>query len=143
MSKVIVGLSTSGDGIASGTGEHDFMTVHEAVLGWVFNLRSWQAAQGMDGGEDTAESRLWGEEFDRIGAQLTGRRMFDFSYPYWGDRRALPGNQGASGQLLSARRRVRAARPGDRRRDAVRVLPRGRGLANPARGGYRPVSTNL
>jgi dihydrofolate reductase len=85
MSKVIVGLSTSIDGIASGTGEHDFMTVHEAVLGWVFNLRSWQAAQGMEGGEDTAESNMWGEEFERIGAQLVGRRMFDFSDPYWGD----------------------------------------------------------
>jgi dihydrofolate reductase len=85
MSKVIVGLSTSIDGIASGTGEHDFMAVHEAVLGWLFNLRSWRAAQGLEGGEDTAESKLWGEEFGRIGAQLTGRRMFDFSEPYWGD----------------------------------------------------------
>jgi dihydrofolate reductase len=85
MSKVIVGLSTSIDGIAGGTGEHDFMAVHEAVLGWVFNLRSWRAAQGIEGGEDTAESKLWGEESERIGAQLTGRRMFDFSEPYWGD----------------------------------------------------------
>jgi len=85
MSKVIVALSTSVDGIASGSSEQDFMAVHEAVLGWVFNLRSWQAAQGMDGGEDTAESRLWAQEFERIGAQLIGRRMFDFSEPYWGD----------------------------------------------------------
>jgi hypothetical protein len=56
MSKVIIGLSTSVDGMASGTTEDDFMAVHEAVLGWVFNLRSWQAAQGMEGGHDTAES---------------------------------------------------------------------------------------
>jgi len=85
MSKVIVGLSTSLDGIASGTTEEDFMSVHEAVLGWVFNLRSWQTEQGMDGGEDTPESRLWATEFDRIGAQIVGRRMYDFSHPYWGD----------------------------------------------------------
>ncbi len=85
MSKVIVGLSTSVDGIAGGSTEDNFMTVHQAVLGWVFGLRSWQTAQNMDGGEDTAESRLWAQEYDRIGAQVVGRRMFDFSEPYWGD----------------------------------------------------------
>lgn len=85
MSTVIVGLSTSVDGIASGTTEDDVMAVHEAVLGWVFGLRGWQAAQGMDGGQDTAESRLWTEEYERIGAQLVGRRMFDYSEPYWGE----------------------------------------------------------
>jgi hypothetical protein len=55
-SKVIIGLSTSVDGMASGTTEDDFMAVHEAVLGWVFNLRSWQVAQGIEGGHDTAGS---------------------------------------------------------------------------------------
>lgn len=84
-SKVIVGLSTSVDGIANSTGADDFRTVHEAVLGWVFNLRTWRAAQGMDGGEDTEESRMWGDLFDQIGAQLVGRGMFDFGDPYWGD----------------------------------------------------------
>lgn len=85
MGKVIVGLSTSVDGIASGTTEDDLMVVHEAVLGWVFGLRGWQAAQGMEGGQDTGESRLWVEEFERIGAQVVGRRMFDYSEPYWGE----------------------------------------------------------
>jgi dihydrofolate reductase len=85
MGKVIIGLSTSVDGIASGTTEHNFMAVHEAVLGWVFNLRSWQAAQGMDGGQDSPESELWAKEFDQVGAQIVGRRLFDFSHPYWGD----------------------------------------------------------
>lgn len=85
MSKVIVGLSTSVDGIASGTGDEDFQTVHEAVLGWLFNLRSWQAAQGMTDGQDSPESQLWGIEYERAGAQIVGRRMFDYSHPYWGD----------------------------------------------------------
>ena len=85
MSKVIVGLSTSVDGIASGTSEDDFWPVHEAVLGWLFNLRSWREAQGMEGGEDTEDSRLWSEEFQRIGAQIVGRRMFDFSVDAWGE----------------------------------------------------------
>lgn len=85
MSKVIVGLSTSVDGVSSGTTDDDVMQVHEAVLGWLFNLRSWQAQQGMGGGQDTPESRFWAREFERIGAQIVGRRMFDYSHPYWGD----------------------------------------------------------
>jgi dihydrofolate reductase len=51
MSKVIVGLSTSVDGIASGT----------------------------------TESRLWAEQYERVGAQVVGRRLFDYSDPYWGE----------------------------------------------------------
>jgi dihydrofolate reductase len=85
MSKVIVGLSTSVDGIASGTSEEDFWKVHEAVLGWLFNLRSWREAQGMEGGEDTEDSQLWDEDFQRVGAQIVGRRMFDFSVEAWGE----------------------------------------------------------
>jgi dihydrofolate reductase len=85
MSNVVVGLSMSADGIASGTGEEDFWEVHQAVLGWVFDLRSWREAQGMDGGENNKDSRLWGEGFARTGAQIVGRRMFDFSFPHWGE----------------------------------------------------------
>jgi dihydrofolate reductase len=85
MGKVVVGMSMSLDGIASGTTEADFWAVHEAVLGWLFDLKSWRAAQGMDGGEDNDDSRVWAEEYERIGAQIIGRRMFDFGYPHWGD----------------------------------------------------------
>jgi dihydrofolate reductase len=83
--KVIVGLSTSLDGIASGVSQDDFWEVHNATLGWVFDLASWRAAQGMEGGDDTEESRMWGEQNRRIGAQIVGRRMFDFGYDAWGD----------------------------------------------------------
>ena len=85
MSKVILGMSTSLDGVAGGSNEDEFWPVHEAVLGWVFKLRTWQQAQGMDGGEDSVESRLWGENFARIGAQIVGRTMFDFGYEPWGE----------------------------------------------------------
>lgn len=78
-------MSMSLDGIASGTTEADFWAVHEAVLGWVFNLRSWRSAQGMEGGEDNADSKLWAAEFDRVGAQIVGRRMFDFGVEPWGE----------------------------------------------------------
>jgi dihydrofolate reductase len=84
-SNVIVGLSTSLDGIASGESEADFWDVHNAVLGWVFELASWRAEQGMDGGEDNEDSRVWARQNERIGAQIVGRRMFDFGYEPWGD----------------------------------------------------------
>lgn len=84
-SKIIIGMSMSLDGIASGTTEADFWTVHEAVLGWVFDLKSWRSVQGMDGGQDNDDSKLWAEEYGRIGAQIVGRRMFDFGVEPWGD----------------------------------------------------------
>jgi dihydrofolate reductase len=85
MSKVILGMSLSMDGIAGGRREEEFWPVHESVLGWVFNLRSWRSAQGMDGGEDTTNSRIWAEDHARLGAQVVGRTMFDFGYEPWGD----------------------------------------------------------
>jgi hypothetical protein len=39
----------------------------------------------MQGGEDTEDSRIWAEQNGRIGAQIVGRRMFDFGYEAWGD----------------------------------------------------------
>jgi dihydrofolate reductase len=85
MSKVVLGMSTSLDGIAGGSSEADFMTVHEAILGWVFDLRSWRQAQGMDGGRDSVDSEVWAEDFERIGAQIVGRTMFDFGFEPWGE----------------------------------------------------------
>ena len=39
----------------------------------------------MDGGEDSADSRVWAENFARFGPQVIGRTMFDFGYPNWGE----------------------------------------------------------
>ncbi len=82
ISNVIVRLSTSVDGIASGTSEHDFMAVRVS--------RCWAGASTCAVGRrrdgwrrDTAQSPLWAEEFEWVGAQLVSRRMFDFSFPYW------------------------------------------------------------
>ncbi len=85
MSKVILGMSMSLDGIAGGQNEEQFWPVHESILGWVFGLRSWQQAQGMDGGEDSPDSAVWAQDFARIGAHLVGRTMFDFGHEPWGD----------------------------------------------------------
>jgi dihydrofolate reductase len=85
MSKVILGMSISLDGIAGGAGDADGMALHEAILGWVFPLRSWRREQGQDGGEDSVDSRIWAEDFARVGPQVIGRTMFDYGDPHWGE----------------------------------------------------------
>jgi dihydrofolate reductase len=84
MSKVILGMSMSLDGIAGGEGDADGMALHETILGWVFPLRSWRQEQGQPGGADSVDSRVWAADFARIGPQVIGRTMFDSGDPYWG-----------------------------------------------------------
>jgi dihydrofolate reductase len=86
MSRIVLGMSTSLDGIAGPqTADAEGMAIFEAVLGWVFPLRSWRELQGMDGGEDSTDSRVWADNFERFGPQIIGRTMFDYGYPSWGE----------------------------------------------------------
>jgi dihydrofolate reductase len=86
MTKVVLGMSMSLDGIAGPrTADEDGMAVFNAVLGWVFPLRSWREQQGMEGGEDSVDSQVWADNFDRFGPQIVGRTMFDYGYEPWGE----------------------------------------------------------
>jgi dihydrofolate reductase len=86
MSKVVVAMSMSLDGIAGPeSADADGMAVFSAILGWQFPLRSWRGEQGMQGGEDSVDSRVWAENFARFGPQIVGRTMFDYGYPNWGE----------------------------------------------------------
>jgi dihydrofolate reductase len=86
MTKVVVAMSMSLDGIAGPeSADADGMALFTAILGWQFPLRSWRREQGMDGGEDSADSRVWADNFGRFGPQVIGRTMFDFGYPNWGE----------------------------------------------------------
>jgi len=86
MTKVILGMSVSLDGIAGGqSADADGWAIHQAILGWQFPLRSWRQAMGQEGGEDSVDSREWADSFARIGPQVVGRTMFDFGYPHWGE----------------------------------------------------------
>ena len=86
MTKVVVAMSMSLDGIAGPeTADADGMAIFTAILGWQFPLRSWRQEQGMEGGEDSVDSRVWAENFERFGPQVIGRTMFDFGYPNWGE----------------------------------------------------------
>jgi len=86
MTKVIVGMSMSLDGIAGPkSADADGMAIFESVLGWVFPLRSWRQQQGQEGGEDSIDSRVWADNFAQFGPQVIGRTMFDYGYPNWGE----------------------------------------------------------
>jgi dihydrofolate reductase len=79
-------MSMSLDGIAGPkTPDADGMAVFNSVLGWVFPLRSWREQQGMEGGEDSVDSRVWADNFARFGPQIIGRTMFDYGYEPWGE----------------------------------------------------------
>jgi dihydrofolate reductase len=86
MTKVVVAMSMSLDGIASPqSADADGMAIFTAILGWQFPLRSWREEQGMEGGEDSADSRVWADNFARFRSQVIGRTMFDYGYSNWGE----------------------------------------------------------
>lgn len=85
MSKVIIGMTMSLDGVAGGDLDPDGWAIHESIMAWVFNLASWRSEQGQEGGEDSLDSRIWADGFARVGPQVIGRGMFDVGYPYWGE----------------------------------------------------------
>ena len=86
MTKIVLNMSVSLDGIGGPeTADDDGMELFGSILGWVFPLRSWREQQGQEGGEDSADSRVWAENFARVGPQIVGRRMFDYGYPSWGE----------------------------------------------------------
>jgi dihydrofolate reductase len=86
MTKVVVGMSMSLDGIAGPeSADADGMAIFEAILGWQFPLRSWREQHGQGGGEDSVDSRVWADNFARFGPQVIGRTMFDYGHPNWGE----------------------------------------------------------
>ena len=86
MTKIVLGMSVSLDGIAGPDApDADGMALFTAILDWQFPLRSWRAQQGQEGGEESVDSRVWQENFDRFGPQVIGRGMFDFGYSSWGE----------------------------------------------------------
>ncbi|HZR50650.1 MAG TPA: dihydrofolate reductase family protein [Streptosporangiaceae bacterium] len=86
MTKVVLGMSVSLDGIAGPDSDNaDGMAVFAAILGWQFPLKSWREQQGQEGGADSVDSAVWASNFERFGPQIVGRRMFDYGFPNWGE----------------------------------------------------------
>jgi dihydrofolate reductase len=86
MTKVVLGMTVSLDGIAAPrSADADGMALFGEIMDWVFPLRSWREQQGQEGGEDSVDSRVWAEQFARVGPQVVGRTMFDYGYESWGE----------------------------------------------------------
>ncbi len=84
MSNVTFGMSMSLDGFVGGVGDQTW-PVHERLLGWKFDLASFRARIGLDGGQANSDSDIEAEEVARVGAFVMGRRMFDSGEIPWGD----------------------------------------------------------
>ena len=79
MSRLRFKISMSLDGFVAGPSQSvddplgiGGMRLHE----WVFNLVSWRAQHGLEGGEVTASDSVVGESVTNIGATVMGRNMF-------------------------------------------------------------------
>src|SRR5512138_466503 len=98
MTKLRLRISMSLDGFVAGPEQSvanplgiGGMTLHE----WVFPLKAWREAHGMEGGETNASTPVIEEALQNIGATIMGRNMFgghpgawDAKSPWmgwWGD----------------------------------------------------------
>lgn len=84
MGNVTSGMSMSLDGFVGGLGDQGW-PVHERLLGWKFNLASFRARIGLEGGQVNIDSEIEGEEAAGVGAFVMGRNMFDSGEVPWGD----------------------------------------------------------
>jgi len=57
----------------------------ERVHEWVFATQGWRQTHGRSGGEASRDSEVIDEYFERAGATVMGRRMFDHGEEPWGD----------------------------------------------------------
>lgn len=88
MTKVISQLSISLDGFTTGpnpSAENPFGDDGMRIVQWVPGLKSWRDRQGLEGGEHNIDDEIVAEHFERSGAYIMGRRMFDSGEIPWGD----------------------------------------------------------
>jgi dihydrofolate reductase len=92
MAKLRFDISVSLDGYVAGPDpgpEAPLGQGGEQLHEWVFGLRSWRAAHGMDGGETGPDDDVMAETVAGLGATVMGRGMFDGGEGPWGDEPSL------------------------------------------------------
>lgn len=80
MSKVFANLAMSLDGYIAGPHAHPGNPLGDGgsrLHEWMFRIQPWRERHGMEGGEESRSALLVAETFDRTGAYVMGRRMFD------------------------------------------------------------------
>ncbi len=86
MSKVFAEISMSLDGYVAGpnpTHEEPLGAGGERLHEWVFGIRAWREAHGLEGGEDNEDSRVVEESVAAYGAVVMGRLMFSGGEGPW------------------------------------------------------------
>lgn len=88
MSSVFFDITTSLDGYIAGMHDSpeqpigvDGLRIHE----WVYALKSWREAQGLEGGEDNEIDARLRELRESSGASIMGHRMFEVGFDHWGE----------------------------------------------------------
>ena len=79
MSRLRSQISISLDGFVAGPNqseEHPLGEGGERLHEWVFPLAAWRQAQGEQGGEVNASTRIVEESIENVGAAVMGRNMF-------------------------------------------------------------------
>ncbi|WP_331755371.1 dihydrofolate reductase family protein (plasmid) [Streptomyces sp. NBC_00846] len=89
MPQVIADISVSLDGFVAGPDDssdrHALGIGGERLHQWLFELDTWRARAGREGGDRGVGADIMGEYFTRTGAAVIGRRMFDHGEKAWGD----------------------------------------------------------
>ncbi len=88
MSKVFANLAMSLDGYVAGPHARPGNPLGDGgsrLHEWMYRIRPWRERHGMEGGEQSRSALLMAETFDRTGAYVMGRRMFDEGEAAWPD----------------------------------------------------------
>ncbi|MCG5439009.1 dihydrofolate reductase family protein [Micromonospora foliorum] len=88
MARVTADISVSMDGFV--TGPDDSRLLPMGVDGhrlhqWIYDLATWRARVGLDGGRANRDAEILDEGFASVGAHVIGRRMYDHGEKPWGD----------------------------------------------------------
>ena len=87
MGQVFVDITMSLDGFIAGPNDGPELPLGERgerLHEWVYGLASWREPHGLEGGEVSRDSEILDEAFQRAGAVVLGRRMFE-NAGGWGD----------------------------------------------------------
>ncbi len=90
MTKVRIHMMMSLDGRAAGpnmTPDRPFGDGTEGFTDWVFELKSFRAQHGMEGGVEGPGDDVMAETSKNLGATIMGRNMFGGGPGPWGDKR--------------------------------------------------------
>jgi len=85
---VFADITMSLDGFVTGPDDSVEQPIGEGgerLHEWLFDLASFRQAHGLDGGHTGPDDDLMAEAFERSGATVMGRRMFDHGLRPWGD----------------------------------------------------------